>query len=1290
MSEVIALLHERTRHDFSHYKPGTLLRRIERRMAHAALARTDFGRYLDLLRRDAAELDLLAKDFLIHVTSFFRDPLAYACLEGTVVPSLLKVGAELTAQSRTKERLLRVWVAGCSTGEEAYSIVILFHEAMAAHEKDAAYQSGSRIKLQVFASDLDADAVAVAREGLYPASIAEDVSPERLARFFSKEDGHGYRVLPDLRASVVFTVQDLLSDPPFSRLDLVSCRNLMIYLGPEAQAKAAALFHFALKEGGFLLLGSAETVNETDGRFRMVQKSARLYRHIGPKRPGDLNFADAAPGVSGLRLARTDRARAPSRLATLAELCRQKVLDLHAPAAVLCDARHECLYLLGPTDRYLQVPQGQVTADLVAMARGAVRSRLRAALIQAAQTGTRVTARVGRVVRDGHSVPFTVDVQPLEHDGESLLLVCFIDTPAQGQGSKAERGTGRESVAAPALRDASRIAELEREVEALRGELEASSRVLEASAEDQRAVNEEALSVNEEYQSTNEELLTSKEELQSLNEELRALNSQLQETLDRQRTTSDDLQNILYSTDVATLFVDRELGIRFFTPATRALFNLIAGDIGRPLADLHSLATDSLLPADAQAVLRDLQPIERDIETSDGTWFRRRIQPYRSSGVPGGVHGGVEGVVITFNDITRRRQVAAALESTKQAAEAANFAKSRFLAAASHDLRQPLQTLTLLQGLLTRTVAAGTGVETVPGLVLRMDQTLGVMVGMLDTLLDINQIEAGVIRVELSDVDVSSLLDGLRKEFTFDAEAKGLKLLFMPCSATIRTDPRLLAQMLRNLISNALKYTRTGRVLVGCRRHGVGKGATLSIEVWDTGIGIPAAELDAVFEEFHQVGNEARERSQGLGLGLSIVQRLGKLLQHGVRARSSLGKGSVFSIDIPRIADQVPHVAPLVGDAGEGVAAVAPGTRRQVGTILVIEDDPELLSLLETLLQDEGWQVTAVPDGPAAMAAMQSGARSNPPPILLLSDYNLPGGMNGLQVVAAVRDALQRTSAGTPGATPVPAIILTGDITAATLQAIAKQGCVHLSKPVTPRGVIAAIQGLLAAEAAHTIAIPNQPAADGSTIFVVDDDPAIRMAIRGALEDGGYLVEVYEDGETFLAGYGAGRPGTDACLLVDIAMPGINGLELLRRLSVAGHELPAIVITGQGDVAMAVRAMKAGAQDFIEKPVRLADLLESVGRALHQSRNAEARSAFRAAAAGRIAGLTPRQHSIMGMVLTGQPSKNIAADLGISQRTVENHRAAIMHKTGTRSLPGLVRLALAAEGYVGPRQKAVT
>ena len=377
----------------------------------------------------------------------------------------------------------------------------------------------------------------------------------------------------------------------------------------------------------------------------------------------------------------------------------------------------------------------------------------------------------------------------------------------------------------------------------------------------------------------------SKEGLQSLNEELNALNSRLQETLDRHRTTADDLQNVLYSTKIATIFLDTRFNIRFFTPATRALFNVIPSDLGRPLTALKSLAADGDLLQEARMVLEGQAPVEREIQGQSGAWFVRRIMPYRTRDEK------VEGVVITFEDVTERRRIADALTVAKRQAELANVAKSRFLAAASHDLRQPLQTLALLQGLLAKNVVG----EKAQRLVGRIDDALSAMTGMLNTLLDINQIEAGSVIPETVEFPVNELFDRLREELTYHAQAAGLALRVVPCSLSVRSDRRLLEQMIRNLLSNALKYTQSGKVLVGCRR----RQGKLRVEVWDTGIGIPDSELQAIFEEYHQVDNAARQRSRGLGLGLSIVKSLGQLLGHPIGVRSSHGKGSVFSIEVP-------------------------------------------------------------------------------------------------------------------------------------------------------------------------------------------------------------------------------------------------------------------------------------------------------------------------------------------------------------------------------------------------------
>jgi two-component system CheB/CheR fusion protein len=466
--------------------------------------------------------------------------------------------------------------------------------------------------------------------------------------------------------------------------------------------------------------------------------------------------------------------------------------------------------------------------------------------------------------------------------------------------------------------------------------------------------------------------------------------------------------------------------------------------------------------------------------------------------------------------------------------------------------------------------------------------------------------------------------------------------------------------MIRNLLSNALKYTTRGKILLGCRRR---KGV-LSIEIWDTGIGIPNDKLQTIFNEYHQLDNAARERSRGLGLGLSIVQRLSDLLGHPVRVRSQPGKGSVFAIDIKL---PLSSAAVQMNDRQPDIDETVAEAVQRTGAVLIIEDDPGVCNLLDLLLKDQGCDTATAPDG---MAALDLVARGKIRPDLILADYNLPKGLNGLQVVEKLRAQLHRR---------IPVIVLTGDISTSTLRDIAHHDCVQLNKPVRLKELTQAVQSLLPASrsAGHIPPVHLREASDnlGQVVFVIDDDSHIRDGLRKALEADGRAVEDFATCEAFLEAY---HPSREACLVVDAYLPRMSGLELLQHLSHANHRLPAIMITGNGDVPMAVQAMKAGALDFIEKPFNQSDLRASVERALEQSRDSGKLLAWREAAANHIAALTPRQRQIMDLVLSGHPSKNIAADLGISQRTVETHRASIMKKTGAKSLPALARLALAA------------
>lgn len=1218
---VLALIEERTGRDLSAYKLGTLARRLDRRLGMAGLDALTLGRYVECLNDDPDELEALVDDMLIHVTRFFRDPEVFDHLAASVLPGLIA--------AQTAGQPIRLWVAGCSTGEEVYSLVMLLLEAATA--------APHPLKFQVFATDIDPKAVTIARNGHYPPDIADVVSPARLNRFFQRDDS-GYRVTADLRDAVVFSVHDILTDPPFSRIDFVSCRNFLIYLTHEAQERTLDVFRFALRPGGLLLLGTAEAVGGGDGQFSVISKPAHLYRYSGRGKPRSGLPAGNGEALRTPLRPSADRAARPPL--TVSALCEKLVIEAFAPAAVLINARQEVLYTLGPVDRYLRVAPGYPNADLFAMLADDIRAKVRSALLAFGDSPTPARVPGGRIGTAEEGRRFSIDLRTLSVDEEPLTLVSFVE--------EADQASAEPSPGPAAPTDRTRVDELERELFAVRAELGEALRNMERAAEEQKSIIEEALSVNEEYQSANEELVTSKEELQSLNEELIALNGQLQETLERQRTTSDDLQNVLYSTDAATIFLDTKLDIRFFTPATRSLFSIIATDVGRPLSDLRSLAIDDTLATDAARVLKTLKPIEQEIQVESGAWFLRRILPYRTQ------TNGVEGVVVTFADVTASRRAADELRAAKALAERANTAKSRFLAAASHDLRQPLQTLSLVHGLMASRVTGEDG-ET---LMARFDDALVSMSRMLNTLLDINQIEAGTVRVERTVFPVAELLERLASEVAIQARAKGLSLRYVPSSLWVESDPHLLEQMVRNLIVNALKYTRKGAVLLGCRRH----GDHLAIEVCDTGIGIPASELERIFEEYHQVDNVARQHSLGLGLGLSIVQRTGAMLGHPVRVRSKLDVGSRFSIEVP--------VRPKpIGPASAAVAEPPPPPFARPASILLVEDDPDICELLAHALRSVNYQVSIAADGGDAADLIRSGALH---PELVVTDYNLPEGRSGVDVVLDIRAQLHAD---------IPAIVLTGDISTRALADIAGNACVQLNKPVSFAMLLESIAGQLPAERAARPDEPGPARARQSSVggqpivFVVDDDDRVRELIRTVLREAGYRVETFADSEAFLAEFRA--EGQD-CLLIDAYLPGMNGLDLLRRLQARGDAPVSVMITGGSDIRMAVEAMKAGALDFIEKPIGRDMLLSIVARALGVARDTERRVARQQAAVEHVAGLTERQRQIMELVLAGHPSKNIAADLGISQRTVENHRAAIMKKTGARSLPELARLAVAA------------
>ena len=714
---------------------------------------------------------------------------------------------------------------------------------------------------------------------------------------------------------------------------------------------------------------------------------------------------------------------------------------------------------------------------------------------------------------------------------------------------------------------------------------------------------------------------------------------------------AENIQNILCSTDVATLFLDEDLKVCYYTPTTHSFFPIVPEDLGHDHYQSRLSVMDPDFHNDAINVLRLQVPIEREIKTDADIWYVRRTLPYIST------KAMYSGVVVTFNDITERKAVEKALQAAKLEAERANRAKSRFLAAASHDLRQPLQSLALLQGLLAN-LAEGPGATK---LVNRLDVTLEAMSGMLNSLLDINQFEAGIIKADICSFAIGPMLQRLKEEFSYLAQARGLEIRLVPTTLWVRSDPALLEQIIRNLVSNAIKYTKSGRILIGCRHL----SDRVVIKIWDTGIGIEDHELLDIFDEYHQVDNNARARSLGLGLGLSIVRRMSRLLGHPIGVDSIIGQGSAFSIELPRCG----HAAEVTSDMSPVCADLQPVTvaKKAQASILVIEDDPEVRELLELILKTSGFGVVTTTNGPEGVAYMAlKGAEID----LILADFNLPCGMNGLQTMLKVRTTVGRE---------VPVIILTGDISTQTLRDIAAHACIHLNKPVKFDELLNAIERVLKTpikvQDVIVAAKLNPVFKPAGHIYVIDDDRFIREGIGAILESEGFSVSSFNDGESFLNSF---DPDLESWVLIDAYLPGIDGLELLMTLRKAGHDMPVIMITGQADITMAVSAMKAGAFDFLEKPISATALTARVKDAYDLGHDTLKRHQFQADAAKRISGLTGRQLEIMHCVLNGEPSKNIAQDLNISQRTVENHRAAIMSRTGAKSLPALARLVLAA------------
>jgi two-component system, chemotaxis family, CheB/CheR fusion protein len=940
VGKIVQLLHKATGVDFRQYRSTTLYRRITRRML---LHRLDGpGEYLRLLGDDAAEVQNLYRDILISVTAFFRDADAVDALKAKVFPTLL--------DGRPQHDPVRIWVLGCSTGEEAYSI------AIALAEFDA--NRGAQVPAQIFATDLNEHGIEKARIGLYPKNIVQDVSPERLARFFVETDA-GYQVVRSIRDACVFARHNVLSDPPFSRMDLITCRNLMIYMQPVLQRQVFPLFHYALKPNGFLWLGSSETIGTFTDLFGVEDARQKIFRRRGAPSPSHL----VVPLATSTWATRPGRAEAPvERGGAEADVQREAdrlALAKYAPPGVVVNANLDILQFRGDTSPYLAPPPGRPSVSLLKMAREGLTVGLRALVQRVREEGAPARQEGLRVKSEGGTREINLEVMPLRGEGAAgCFLILFEPVGSPTREVPAD-------ISAPAgSADAEReIAHLAQELAATREYMQSLIEQQEAANEELQSANEEVQSANEELQSINEELQTSKEEIQSSNEELTTVNEEMVYRNDQLGRVNADLINFLASTHLALVTLGPDLRVSRFTPQAERLLNLTASDVGRPIGDLGVPIIDPELGRELAEVIDTARTLEREVQDRQGRWYSLRLRPYRT------LDNRIDGAVLVLIDITVQKRAEDTLRD-------ADRRKDEFLAMLAHELRNPLTPLAINLELLRRSGGDAT-VERVRAVMARQVDKLKRLV---DDLLDKSRVNLGKIELALEAVDLA--IDSQDHELT----------VYLPSAPVyVQGDAARLEQVVMNLLANAAKYTeRGGRIGVTLEPE----DGTVVLRVRDTGIGIDPEMLPRVFDLFTQADTSYSRSRGGLGIGLSLVRQLVGLHGGSAEAHSEgLGTGSEFVVRLPVLPEPRAAPATVVPPRADEQSPAAPAPRR----VLLVDDNVDVAESVAELLRELGHDVQIAHTGIAAIAAA---AEFRPQTVFL--DIGLPG-MDGYAVARALR-----------------------------------------------------------------------------------------------------------------------------------------------------------------------------------------------------------------------------------------------------------------------------------------------
>lgn len=1014
LGQIFLLLRSTTGTDFQGYKPTTVRRRLARRMLlHRIETLESYAHYL---RQHPAEVHALHDDLFVMVTRFFRDPEVFHALAQVVFPRLMK--------DRARGMPIRVWVPGCATGEEAYSILIALTEFL-----DTA-KDGGDVTIQMFATDANAASIAKARAGRYPESIAEDVSPERLRRFFRKVDGQ-YQVSKSLRDVVVFAAHNIAANPPFSRLDLLTCRNVLMYLGPDLQKRVLPIFHYALNPTGFLLLGHAETPGAFPDLFVPVDQSHRIYaRRPGPPRavPG-WTLGAHGQGAGGAGPEPAERAPAPKAL----ELDREAdriLLAKYAPAGVIVNEAMEVLHVRGRTAPYLEMPSGAVSFNLLKMLREGLLVDVRAAVKRAQTTGAPVRKDGTQVRQNGDLVRVNIEVIPLRSStprgaATGAFLVLFEDSPLP------TRSTGKGKHAGPLKRPVEGRAPrtLRTELEATKEYLQAIINEREAANEELQSASEELQSANEELQSTNEELETSKEELQSINEELATMNDELHERNTDLGRLSSDLTNVLSSVTIPLVIVGPDLRIRRFTGMAEHVLNVMPTDVGRSILDIRLKIDLEDLERVLLGVIETLTPWERDVQDPDGRWYSVRVLPYRST------DNRIDGAVMAFVDVDARKR--------SDEFERMSTMKDEFLAVLSHELRTPLSAMLgwvrlLRSGTLDRE-GARHAVEVI-------ERNMMLEARLIDDLLEVSRIVAGKLDLELRPITVRGVAEAAVEALRPAASAKRVRLdsALGSDAAIVVGDSVRLQQAVGNLLSNALKFTPEG----GGIEVRVARAASyIELQIRDTGQGIAAELLPQLFERFRQGQGSITRPHSGLGLGLAITRYI--VEQHGgtIRAESpGPGQGATFTVILPA-APPGTEVRAMEQEPATGLV-VEPPTLAGI-RVLVIEDDDDTREFVATVLERCRAEVTTATSVQTALAAFERAK-----PQVLVSDIAMPG-EHGYSLIRTVR-ALSLEQGGR-----VPALALTALVRPEDRdRALATGYDRYLVKPIDPMDLANAVAQL--------------------------------------------------------------------------------------------------------------------------------------------------------------------------------------------------------------------------------------